>query len=120
MLGRKEARVRVRAGVEQRRGPVNEPLGARRLQPEKLRKAEIREGVPAVRAAFRCRARRLLREKTTDCGVVSNDRCGVDTLRRNPRMRGEDRVCVIQRAVPDGRVEKLGVRIGSGTHLRRV
>ena len=121
----KPAGVRIRPGVEERRRGAKERIGARPIELEVLREAEIGEAIPAARPAIGRRASRIGGEESPDGLVAAGDGCREDTGLGDFGMRGEDGIRAVERTVPmrravhrhPGRLDELVCRLAVGHHV---
>src|SRR6185436_19172940 len=96
-----EASVRVRAGVEQRGRRADEAIGPRGFESEELREAEIGERVPLLRAPSCRSARAIVDEEPANGDRVAENRRGIERVRRDFRVRSENRRRRLQRPMPE-------------------
>ena len=111
LAGGPETGIRVRAGVQQRCGRPQERVAARGVEAEILRETEVVEGIPAVRRALRRDVLGVLRYESSDGGVVSRDRGGMDVSTRDLGMGGQDRLGRLQCPVPGRGLDEIGYQV---------
>jgi hypothetical protein len=78
----------------------------------------MRERVPSAGTALLRRARRIAREERPDSARVTEDRGGVNGVRRDLGMSSEHLVRLIQVAVPDRGFDEFVVRFVDLAHSR--
>src|SRR5262249_20730966 len=79
----KEAGIGVGARLEQSRGRLENSLGASRLEPQKLGKAEVRQRVPMARTSFDRSVCRVVGEEARDRLEIAEERRRLDIAVRN-------------------------------------
>ena len=110
--------VGTRAAIEQNGRRPDEPLRARAIEPEVLRKAQVRERIPAVRTALRGGVGAIEREEPLHGGRIAENRGHVDIAARDLGVRCEDRLGALQCSVPDCGLEEGRPRIRRVVHQR--
>ena len=103
-------RIRTGAGIEKRGRRAYKTGGACAIEPKVLRETERGERVPTARAAFRRCVCRIECSELADSGLVAEDSCRVNIAARDLRMRRQDRLSLIQRAVPDACLDEGAMR----------
>ena len=99
-----------RAGVEQRPGRAQERIRSCRIETQVLREAEMGEGIPSVRSALGRRTRRIISDEMPDAVLVAENRGNVDVRCGDLGMRRQNRSRLVQRTVPDTRLDEIGHR----------
>jgi len=79
----------------------------------------MRQCIPIARTPFGSRVCRVFIEKPCDGRKIAKERRGVDVATSYLGMRGQNCLCAIERAVPDGSVDECGFWIfRSGWNFR--
>jgi hypothetical protein len=111
-----EAGVGVRAGVEQGGRGAHESVRAPGIEEKVFGEAEVGQGVPAVGSADGGGVGGIGVEEAPDGDVVAQDGGNEDVGGGDRGVGGENGSCGVEGAVPDGRVEEGGARVGGGGH----